>query len=378
MAALTGKVPDAAQALIPPDQIQGLDALVEAVWRDRFSMFAFVVVQLQSMMPNLCMTSGFTDDSLAVLGADPEYRRRIVSDPAFLVWIRFATLALNRAATGSTRDKREVRRIIEEFPPMRQRCDARLEVVEACAIPGTGIAVQRFDIDPLIAKITPPTYRFTASNRKRQELLGGSHSRLFFRDVATIAMQRIKCTWPECHQLISALTRVICYVPDAAFRSCSAARYVGVLYIGSRDDSLLDLEESLVHEAGHQLLYSIVEIEAVTEDPSSGLAEYILPWSGRTRDLYGYFHAFYIYTLLARYYDRVVSLGTADRADDELQRARQRLLHIIDGLIRAERDFTEVKALTQKGLELVIGLTSQISWLEQKYRPWLKASATTT
>jgi hypothetical protein len=376
MAALTLKVPDAAQGVVPPDQIQGLDVVMEAVWRTRFSMFAFVAVQLQSMMPDLCVTSGFIDDSLAVLGADPEYRRRLVNDPAFLVWIKLAIRALNRAATGSMRDKREVRRIIEEFPKMRHRCDTRLEADQAYAIAGTRVAVQRFDIDPLIAKITPPTYRFTASDRKRQELLRGGHSRLFFRDVTTIAMERIKRTWPECHQLISALTRVICYVPDGDFRSCSAARYVGVIYVGSSDDSLLDLEESLVHEAGHQLLYSIVEIEAVTEDQDSGLAEYTLPWSGRTRDLYGYFHAFYIYTLLARYYDRVVSLGAGDRTDDELQRARQRLLSIIDGLIRAEGDFAEEAALTRKGLELVVGLTSQITWLEQKYRPWLETPQT--
>jgi hypothetical protein len=334
-------------------------------------MFAFLTVHLPAMAPALCERSGFTGDALTVLSAGREYRRWLVNDPAFLVWIQFATRALNEAATGSTHDKRELRRIIAEFPRMRQRCEARLNTTPVIA--GTGIAVQRFDIDPLIARITPPTYRFPTRERTRQELMRTSHSLLFFRDVATIAMRRIERTWPECHHLITTLTRVICYVPDAGFRSCSAARYTGVVYIGSNDDCLLDLEESLIHEAGHQLLYSIVEFGDVTKNQRSGSAEYTLPWSGRTRDLYGYFHAFFIYTLLARYYDRVVSLDAAGHSDGDLDRARRRLVQVLDGLIRAADDFSQTTELTPKGRELVTGLHAQIDWLEQKYRPSLAA-----
>lgn len=78
------------------------------------------------------------------------------------------------------------------------------------------------------------------------------------------ALKNIETAWPELHAQIEECVRIFGYLPDAAFRSCSAARYSGIVYLGNMDESLLDLEESIVHETGHQVLYQLGEMTRLT------------------------------------------------------------------------------------------------------------------
>jgi uncharacterized protein (UPF0276 family) len=82
---------------------------------------------------------------------------------------------------------------------------------------------------------------------------------------------------------------------------------------------------------------------------------YTLPWSGQKRDFYGYFHAFYVYIALVKYLGRVRS-----RSTDELQRAQNRLLYILRGLIKALPDFEASTEFTPQGRQLLENLAKEV------------------
>ncbi|WP_261792936.1 aKG-HExxH-type peptide beta-hydroxylase [Pseudomonas chlororaphis] len=222
--------------------------------------------------------------------------------------------------------------------------------------------VYRFDADPLIAQVTPPSYEFPQDEHLRKQLERGGYSTAFFRDVMQIALLRIQHTWPECHRQWQVLVKAVCYLPDGAFRSCSASRYTGVILLSSRDNSILDMEESLVHEAIHQLLYNIVEVCPVVDPQASRETLFTLPWSGQQRDLYGYFHAFYVYVALVKYLERVKS-----RPPRELQAARERLGFILRGLVRALPDFAASPDFTPQGRELLENLMREVQDLALRH-----------
>ncbi|MGH9413713.1 MAG: aKG-HExxH-type peptide beta-hydroxylase, partial [Terriglobales bacterium] len=220
----------------------------------------------------------------------------------------------------------------------------------------------RLDMDPLIALALPPSYEVPGdpAEQKTRSQLG--HPLAFFRDVAGIALDRIQVVWPEAREYFGRLVYAVCYLPDAEFRSCSASRYTGVILISNRDCSVLDLEESLVHEAGHQLLYNIAEADPVTDDSSD--EQYRLPWSGRMRDFYGYVHAFYIYVLLAQYHERVMGC----RAGPDGDFAAERVRHIVRGLVAALPDFQTNPHLTPRGRVLMDALALDVAGLERRNR----------
>jgi HEXXH motif-containing protein len=112
-----------------------------------------------------------------------------------------------------------------------------------------------------------------------------------------------------------------------------------------------------VHEYGHQVLYRAMEIDPLVDD--DGTAEFTLPWSGSVRDFYGYFHAFYIYALLAAYYSRVQACRESDS-----DRAAERFEGIVEGLVRASEDFdANAHRFTRTGVAFSQGLIARVEAL---------------
>ncbi|SVJ79032.1 HEXXH motif domain [Klebsiella pneumoniae] len=150
-------------------------------------------------------------------------------------------------------------------------------------------------------KATPPTYDFSrAPSSSGEEGRTIGHPLRMQAGLLGSALKNIETAWPELHAQIEECVRIFGYLPDAAFRSCSAARYSGIVYLGNMDESLLDLEESIVHETGHQVLYQLGEMTRLTLPQTPLEANYVLPWSGSRRDLFGFLHAHYIYALLVK------------------------------------------------------------------------------
>lgn len=358
------RLPDQSGTFYPDDDSSSFQALLDEVWRKRFTTFVVLGAYISENHSEASSRSGFRQEFDALISGSRDYRKNLVRDPAFLAWLNLTLAEVHKHQVDAPSDESGIVGMLSEFREMRLRCIERGRA--ALRISGTDVLVQRFDIDPLIKRVTPPSYEFPQDHLQESNLLRSGHSSAFFKDVASTALQRIRSAWPQCYEFIISVTRVIGYLPDADFRSCSAWRYAGVIYVSARDDSILDLEESLLHEAGHQLLYSIVDSGELTIEGASAEVEYILPWSGQRRNYYGYLHAFYIYILLAKYLDRIVS-SRQGHTDDDRQRAYARMVYVISGLIVARDDMAGNLALTTKGQELVSRLLEEVGNLARKY-----------
>jgi len=219
-------------------------------------------------------------------------------DPVFTAWMNF----LNRAFARG--DKDEIRFHCENISQVMKRVKERLAGEEEHYIPGTRIALLQADFDPYIMAATPPSYDFQQQLLPENGLNGYGHPLALQQELLGLAFDNIKKAWPELHKQVEDVVQIVGYLPNATFRSCSAARYAGVVYLGNMDERILDIEESIVHEAGHQVLYRLGELAPLVKEGTPKTDDYALPWSGSKRDLFGFLHAFYIYTLLTKYFWR--------------------------------------------------------------------------
>jgi hypothetical protein len=364
-----GETDFAGASFLPDEKPAALDALLEEVWKRRFTTFVAVSFEIEKAAPAACMKSGFRDAALDILTAPETQRRGLINDPAFRVWLALAMRALNEVLNGTSAGTRTLGVLVREFGPMVAGVRDRQGLPDDRKVPGTNIVVLGLDVDPIIARATPPTYVFRTVAKSGSRRTQYSYSTSFFRDVASVAFERIAHTWPDCFSSISQLVRILGYLPDGNFRSASASRYAGVIYLTARDNSILDLEETLVHEGGHQILYAICEANPILDDTGDpGTAKYQLPWSHQVRDLYGYYHAFFIYVLLAKYYQRVLDDTVNARPKNELQFAAQRQSHIVSGLLRANDDLRRAEGLSASGRELIENLEREVVDLERTHR----------
>jgi hypothetical protein len=276
----------------------------------------------------------------AFIGLPRSTRMNVVADPAFLVWFHNATRTNGRPQGPGTETKRGV---FSAFAPMLERCLDRIGKDDLSL--SSPVEVVRYDIDPLVATAAPPTFVFPTSVRARELERRTTYSLEFFKTVARTALARIGSAWPELRTLFPWFVRTVVHVPLADFRSASAARYTGVIFLTDSDQTVLEVEESLVHEFGHQLLYRLMELDPIVVDGERG--DLTLPWSGARRDFYGYFHALYVYTLLLRYLERI-----DDREPEEMAQVDDLYNHILEGAVRALPDFLDDSRFTPRGRDL--------------------------
>lgn len=282
----------------------------------------------------------------------------LFDDPAMQIWRRF----LVRGLASDDRDNTLMH--CREMPTVIERTVRRLNGEAGRYIPGTPIAFQQFDLDPYIMTITPPSYDFRAELEAGQDDGNGSNggdgcNAALQADLVATALDSIAHAWPEMRREIDDFVSIIGYLPAADFRSCSAARYAGIVYLGDGDASLLDIEESLVHETGHQILYRVAEITPLTRPDTPPAPEYVLPWSGSKRDLFGYFHAFYIYALLVKYFWRRSLVG-----DRMAGTARRRAVLILIGIRLAEPVLKSAGQLTDQAQAMLAAVIADMDAVE--------------
>lgn len=294
---------------------------------------------------------GALDDALLErLTAPNSTHAAVFDDPVFAIWLRFLCRAVAKG------DVNEVAGHAARLQQVLHRVEQRLSGKDRHYIAGSSISVQRDDLDPYVMAATPPSYDFSA-----QTVSGVSgHPLPLQADLLGVAIQNIGGVWPELGAQLHEFVKIIGYLPDATFRSCSAARYAGIIYLGNMDESMVDIEESLAHECGHQVLYRLDEVQPLVSSLGKTEALYELPWSGSKRDLFGYLHAYFIYLLLAKYY--VLRAGNRkDHAEEALRRARLITL----GLAIARPQLEAAKHLTEQGRELLLELGADVERLQR-------------
>lgn len=167
-------------------------------------------------------------------------------------------------------------------------------------IPRTPIRVTRYRVFPLLVEairhysFPSQCERDIAENNELDEIIKTEYK-------LSEVLFTIQSIWPEAYRDICSFVNMVIHLPENPYRSSSSIRYCGVVIINPRNCSCLTLEESFVHEFGHQLLYYLDEVHPLTH---SDRAVFPLPWSGNLRNFFGYFHAFYIYSLLVLYFEK--------------------------------------------------------------------------
>ena len=325
-----------------------LGATLAAVAKARCTNFAALQGELLGLHPEICERTDFLNVACDTFCLPTPVRDQIFDHPVFRIWFSKLLRELNLDFLGQAK-KGGVEIALASFSHVLERVQSDLSSAPR-------LRFMSRNIDPLVAESLPPSYVMPngAAALSAADRMG--HPLSFFQEVASLALDRIMGTWPEVHDLIRRLVAIVLYLPDGDFRSCSASRYAGVVLISARDNSIVDLEESIVHEAGHQLLYTIAELDAITVPFAAG--DFRLPWSTQVRNLYGYFHAYFIYVLLARYLERVM-----ERDGPSGERAAARVKHILGGLIKAREELDSVKDVTVAGRRLLEALGVEVSGL---------------
>lgn len=286
----------------------------------------------------------------------------VFDDPVYAIWLRFFLRAMANKRTD------EVLVHVSNLTSALEDVESRLTGKARLYVPQSAIPVQRDDLHPYVMLATPPTYDFTQRPATPDAAMVIGHPIRLQADLLQAALANIKAAWPQMHEQITECVRIVGYLPDCTFRSCSAARYSGIVYLGNMDESILDLEESIVHETGHQVLYQLGELAKLTEPNTPLDANYVLPWSGSQRDLFGFLHAHYIYVLLVKYYWRRASVNERDAAE-----CYGRALLILSGCLTATTMLQEDANLSKQGKIIVNRLAEDLAKIKDDSRTLFSA-----
>lgn len=336
---------------MPHDQSSRIEALLEKVSKSRQSTFIAFGLKIAFAEPRLYNETSFGVCFEKFKSMCPEDRRQLVEYPPFLVWLKQSI----NVASDPTRLKDkldETIRVINLFKESRNN-------TSILRVAGVPIQVVRFDVDPLIAGAAFPDYRLPDERRQLEFEEKGIYPYSFFVASLSLALERIKESWPEAYRFFPRFVKIVVDMIDGEVTSYSAADHTGVIFVSTDNSPLVALEEYLIHEFGHQILYHLMELDALVASDSG--SNFTLPWSGNIRDFYGYFHAFYIYILMALYLERVKG-----RSKREQRRVSTRISHVVRGLTQAVTDLETAGCFTTKGRDLFENLKGEVQQL--RYR----------
>lgn len=323
---------------LPLDLPSRSELLLEKVWRFHEAAFVAFNLKLLASQPALYKQSGLSDCFEIFKHLTKEDSRRLIEDPLFLTWLK-------RSQADVSKER------LSDLKRIMNRVHEKGKQYSAIRIEGTDVEVARFDVDPVIKEACSPNYQFPDKFRQQrfEEVVAYPFS--FFKETLALALERIRRAWPEAHNEFSRFVRLVVEMIDGDFTSYSAYDHAGIIFVSTDNSPLVALEEFLIHELGHQILYNVMELDPLVI--SEREQTHKLPWSDQERDLYGYFHAFFIYTFLAEYLYR-----TTSRSKREQRRISERLAHILKGLAQAVIDLEQIDRFTVRGRHLFENLRS--------------------
>jgi len=342
---------------LPLDEPSQSEALLEHVAAGTERRFEACCARLLEVAPALCAAAGFQDSVACIRNLPLARKRWLATDPLFLIW-------LQRIAETSIAQRDLFRARLADLRRIAERAATAHPAPPSRVIPHTAIEVVRYDLDPLIAEHTPRMYDFSADIRGAGQDQDGVYPLAFFVDVAAVAIERIRRTWPPAYEALNRFVKLVMHLPNAPFKSASTERYPGIVFVTARDNTLLDLEESFLHECAHHILYKVMECDRLVFSTFGDAFK--LPWSGLERDLDGYFHAFYVYICLAAYLERV-----RGHSEDERRRARAKLARILRGLLAAAAELEALDRYTAAGRGLLTNLKREVEDLAARHRDLL-------
>lgn len=326
---------------MPDDLPARSDMLRERVAKKLQSSFLAFNLFVSAAEPDVYSESGMAEHSARFQSFAAEKKRLFVEHPVFRIWLKRATRSLeSRIEMKSTLF--ELKRVMDTF----EKDDPFIALETDCG----SVEVLRSDPDPLILQAALPNYVFPDETRTKE--LEDAYPISLVVESVHAALQRVRLTWFEVCREFFKFVKLIVDPVDASFTSYSSHELAGVIFVSTDSDPLL-LEESLIHEFGHQILLNVLELDPLVIEEETP-RKFNLPWSGKEREIYGYLHAFFVYLMLYNYYGKVKF-----RSIEEQGSASHRLAHIGDGLVRAIPELEHANLFTPRGNELFANLKSE-------------------
>jgi hypothetical protein len=323
------------QATFMPDDLSARSNMLrESVAKKLQSSFLAFYLFVSAAEPDVYSKSGMAEHSARFQSFDAKKKQLFVEHPIFRIWLKRATRSLeSRIEMRSTLS--ELKRVMEAF----EKDEPLITLETDCG----NVEFLRFDPDPLIVQAALPNYVFPAQTRTKE--LEDAFPIASAVESVQAALQRVRLTWFEAFREFFKFVKLVVDPIEASFTSYSSHELAGVIFVSTNSDSLL-VEESLIHELGHQILLSVLELDPLVIEEETR-RKFSLPWSGKEREIYGYLHAFFIYLMLYNYYGRVKI-----RSIEEQSSASDRLAHIGDGLVKAVPELEDANLFTPRGKQL--------------------------
>ena len=332
----------------PNDARSRIDSLLEKAWTGTQSKFIAFGMQVSVLHPRLFEETGLTEwiDHFKCLPL--KQRRELIEFPPFLIWLR---QCIRHSSSGGYSET-DLRNYLTQLGRLFSAFDESRPSSHKLIVDDAIVFVQRFDIDPLVESEAFPDYCLPNKGRRHELEQKVVYPFSLFMEMVVVTLDRIKQAWPEAHRYFPRFVKIIVDMIDAAFTSYSAPGHRGVIFVSTDNSPLVALEEYFIHEFGHQILYNVMELDPIVN--SEAKRTFKLPWSGQERDFYGYFHAFYIYTLLINYLTRVEGRSTREQ-----KRISDRISHIRKGMCRAIPEIEGVNSFTPAGKQLFENLKTE-------------------
>lgn len=334
---------------MPHDNSLKTDDFLQKVYEKRQALFVALSLSLVATEMTLCRETNFIESFNQFKNFSFDERRHILKNPLFNIWLkRTSRIQQNKSA---------LREKLLDFQSLLSNTVNENTESARIIIEGNSVFIKRYDIDPSILELSSPEYCLPDEKRKTEFEQNVVYPESFFREMITIALERIKRSWFEAYRDFPKFVHTVVDMIDGDYTSYSAAEHTGVIFVSTDNSPLVALEEFLIHEYGHQILYHLMELDPIVNDEIKEV--YKLPWSGNERDFYGYFHAFYIYILMAHYLKRVKY-----RSEREQRRISKRFAHVLSGLRKTVDIFDKTDGFTVYGRNLFENLKSEVEQLE--------------
>lgn len=343
-------------ATIFPHNEKNMADFLNELSKQRQSSFVCFKLILESHFTKKEKIQTFLNDFEHFILLSQSTRRLIINTSIFRIWFKHVADKFSKRNNQSF-NLDQFSQQLNDFGRIKQSAIEREKKTKI--IQGTTISLARYEVDKCIAEVTPPTFTFPSKKESRRLDQGSKFPLNIFSSALEAVLHQIDNTCPLFSLTMSQFVDYIIHLDQANFRSCSADRYIGVIFLTASDTTLIDIEESVIHEFGHQVLYNIMELDSIVINNGK---LYKLPWSGSERDFYGYFHAFYIYTLLITHF-----VKKQPNSLEEGIFINQRIAQILEGCKKAEYDFNQTKSFTSLGVILYENLKKQIKLVEIEF-----------
>lgn len=302
--------------LLHPDDSPGpLDQLLAVQVRARRRRLAYLQLSLGSGMVSPADASRFSEKAALLLPASSSPMSTPMFEPAVQAW--FAEVGrvhpLSREAAG----------LVERLGGLELRVDER---------PGSLAVLTAHHAEHRLATTLPRRWVSGGADRSDREADE-------LRERIGTARRRLAACWPAFNEITPHFLLMI-VMATGGMRSASSQMSPSVVLVSPDldDDTLL---ETIVHEVGHQILYALMEAVPLIDD----IEETVLsPWTGRALAAFSFYHAFYVYLLMAEFHRRqheATLPGSYLRAD------RYRL--IVEGLTTAAPLLASLGGTTEAG-----------------------------